>query len=802
MKRLVLLLFAACVTLAVTAQPPAVGTLYVPVVNQQQGKLANATVELLRYVDSSLVKASITDSTGIAVFENMSSGTYLCRISLINYKPYYTAPITFTEDTKLPAVVLQPSTTLLKEVTVSARKPFIQQLPDKTIVNVDASISNTGTTVMEVLEKLPGITMDRNGSISMKGRSGILILIDGKQTYMSGGDLNNMLSSMSSSQIDQIELIDNPSAKYDAAGNAGVINIKTKKIKQNGFNGTATVAYGQGKYPKNNNSLQLNYRTGSFNFFLNYSMNLSQQFMNLYALRTYQNALLEQPTYFKTYGYNHTVRTGMDYSINKKTTAGITLTGMGLERNTRSHATASWMNEQHAIDSVINTNSSNNVDWLNGGINLNLRHNFNSRQTLSVDVDAVGYRNNSYPFFQNNLQAVGGYSDSLRGYVPSRIQIYSGKADYTEQLTDHLNLEAGWKSSHVKTNNRAEYAYNNGGGWADDLGRTNQFLYAESIHAIYANLQHQSLRWTLQGGLRYEYTSYDAEQLGNRIRKDSAFSRTYNNLFPTALISYKADTAHSFTFTAGRRIDRPFFQKLNPFIFVLNKYTYERGNPYYLPQYTWNVELSHQYKEWLTTGVTYSHTKDYFSQIFLTDSNQTMIYTEGNVGRMQNFGVSVSVQWSPLSWWSFSAATVFNHKKIKGFVWNTYNADISQVTMNLNNQFHFKKGWDAELSGFYISRNQNDLQEVLDPTGQVAAGVSKQVLKSKGTFKLTVRDIFYTQAMQGLTSFKEAQEYFKLTRDSRVATLSFTYRFGKMAKAAGRRSGGAADEIQRVGAGG
>jgi iron complex outermembrane receptor protein len=306
----------------------------------------------------------------------------------------------------------------------------------------------------------------------------------------------------------------------------------------------------------------------------------------------------------------------------------------------------------------------------------------------------------------------------------------------------------------------------------------------------------------LQGGLRYEYTTYDANQLGNRIRKDSAFSRHYHNLFPNVLISYKADTLHQFSMSAGRRIDRPLFQKLNPFLFVLNKYTYERGNPYYLPQYTWNFELTHQYKELLTTSLSYSHTTDYFSQIFLNDSNQTMIYTEGNVGSLQNIGLSVSVQTECWPWWLLSASMAANHKKIKGFVYNSYTATMAQMTLNINNQFQFKKGWAAELSGFYITRNQNDLQEVLDPTGQVSAGLSKQVFQHKGTLKLTIRDIFYTQAMQGLTSFKQAQEYFKLTRDSRVATIAFTWRFGKPAKGAGRRSaGGAADEIQRVGAG-
>lgn len=808
MKKTIWLLSILLTAIGLSAQPPAMGTITVPVINPQQDKLAHATVELLRSNDSSLVKAAITDSSGIVVFDGIPSGLYICRVSRVNYQPVYTAPFTASE-TILPAVVLQPANGLLKEVTVSARKPFIQHYADKTVVNVDANISNAGTTLMEVLEKLPGVTVDRDGNISLKGRQGVLVLIDGKQTYIGGADLNSLLSSMNSSQVEQIEIMDNPSAKYDAAGNAGIINIKTKKNRQRGFNGNATLAFGQGRYPKNNNSLQLNYRSGAVNLFMNYSMNRNTTFTNLYALRSYYkedntgiHSLLEQPTWFKTRGANHTLRTGIDYNVTKKTTLGLTLMGMALERTTHSTATAHWMNEQRQVDSVVHTNSSNTVDWLNGGVNLNLRHSFNTRQELSADLDMVGYRNNSHPFFHNHLQAPGGYNESLKGYVPSRIQIYSGKADYSERFGNDLRLETGWKTSHVKTNNRAEYFYTQDSVWHEDLGRTNHFLYTETIHAVYANLQKQGTRWTLQGGLRYEYTGYEAEQLGNRIRKDSSFSRSYSNLFPTLFISYKADSLHQLHISAGRRIDRPFFQKLNPFIFVLNKYTYERGNPYYLPQYTWNIELTHQFKDLLTTSLSYAHTKDYFSQIFLTDSNQTMIYTEGNVGSMQNFGLSVSLQWMPLPFWSLSADAVYNHKMIKGFIWNRYTASINQLTLNINNQWQFKKGWGAELSGYYITRHQNDLQEVLDPTGQVSAGISKQVLKNKGTVKLTVRDLFYTQAMQGLTGFKQAQEYFKLTRDSRVATVAFTYRFGKNMKQAGRRSGGATDEMQRVGAGG
>ena len=332
MARNILFAIAIIATHAVFAQPDATQAdkLIVPVVNNQQLAIASATVELLRGKDSILIKAGITDSLGIVIFQQITSGIYLLRISSVNYTSLYTKliPLPLNEQNgQLPAIILEPASASLQEVTILSKKPFIQQLPGKTIINVDAGITNAGTTAMEVLEKSPGVTVDKNGNISLKGRSGILIMIDNKPSYVSGTDLVNMLNSMSSTQIDVIELITNPSAQYDASGNAGIINIKTKKNKQKGFNGTVSTAYGQGRYYKNNNSLLLNYRNGKWNFFLNYSMNANKGFTDMYALRSYYkedrktiDALLDQPSWFTGEGKNHTLRAGADYFISKKTT--------------------------------------------------------------------------------------------------------------------------------------------------------------------------------------------------------------------------------------------------------------------------------------------------------------------------------------------------------------------------------------------------------------------------------------------------------------------------------------------------
>ncbi len=803
------LLFCAAVFTSWAATAQGAAGISVTLNNASGEPLPAATAALLN-PDSSIVALALSDKEGKVFFGNAITGTYRIRITATGYAAHFTPFFSYTanEPLQLSALTIVPDTRTMQEVTVTARKPLIELQPGKTVVNVDAGITNTGTSVMEALEKMPGITVDKDGNISLKGRSGVLVLIDGKQTYLGASELATMLQGMSSNSVSQVELMDIPPARLDAAGNAGVINIKTKKTRQQGFNGNISLAAGQGFYPKFNNSLLLNYRSGKWNFSFNYTLNKVQQFMRLYALRRYFEpdghtvaSMLEQPTFFGGRNTTHTLRSGADYAWSKKTTVGLLLTGTHLKRTSGGTNNAVWMNAAGVQDSVIQTESRNNNQFQTGGINLNLRHQFNAKHELSADVDALRYRLDAEQFFENRLLFPRTYREASRAEIPSGINIFSAKADYTAQLHG-LRLEGGWKSAHIDTDNEARYQVHNGGNWTEDLGRSNHFLYTENIHALYGGAQTKRGRWDLQAGLRYELTHYDARQLGNAAQKDSSFSRTYDGLFPTLLASVDADSVHRFSFSAGRRIDRPAFQKLNPFLVIINKYTFQQGNPYYRPQYTWNWSVEHQYKGKLITGLSYSRTSDYFAQIFPVKENGIILYTEGNLDLLQVWGLSASVQLAPAKWWSLNAQGVFNYKKLEGFVGTQLKRDISQVSLNMNNQFKLGKGWSGELTGFYTSRSQHDIQEIVDPSGQLSAGIAKMVLKEKGTLKLAVRDMLYTQWMKGNTYFQQADEYFKLTRDTRVATINFTYRFGKAIKNSRRGSSAADDEKARVGTGG
>lgn len=784
-------------------------TIQVVVMDDQKNVLAGSTVYLLDR-DSVIISTAAADASGGLMFTNLTVGKYRVRATRTGFEDGYSTWIDLENDTSSSqTITLRSKSELMKDVTIVGKKQPIQFLPDKTVIHPEASIGTAGSSVMEVLERSPGITVGKDGSIIMKGKPAVTVLIDGKPTQLSGSDLQSYLSGINASQVDVIELIENPGAKYDASGNAGIINIKLKSNRQKGFNGSMSLSLGQGNYSKTNNSLNLNYRNGKVNLFLNYGMRLSREEMNMHTLRKYFNskyedsALLKQPNVNRSLINAHNMKVGLDFFASNKTTFGLAFTGGVFNRNARTFAAIDWMDPQYNIDSSINTWGTNNTYFKRGGVNLNGRHKIDERSEISADLDYVRFDIKGNQNFQTQLAVPGSEILATKGTIPSALEIVTLKADYSKRFSQYT-FETGLKTAINKTDNLANYYSFHNNRWEPDLSRSNHFLYNERISAVYASVDAEKNKWHWQAGLRYEVTSYKAHQLGNAVVKDSAFKRNYGSLFPTAFVSYQADSNNTFTFRIGRRIDRPVFQTLNPFVITLNKYTYETGNPFIKPQYTWTVELLHTYKQMLTTQLSYSYLRDYFSQIFILDDDpgnvnkNIMLYTRGNVGSFKNYGISETFQSPVTKWWNITASAIFNHKIIKGFVWAPLEARISQLNVSLNNQFQFGKGWAAEIGGYYQTRSQIDLQEWLTPQGELNLGVSKQILNNKGTLRLTVRDITYFQNYSGYSTFENAYEPFDIKWDTRVVRLNFSWRFGKAMKAVKRSEGGAADEINRV----
>ena len=770
-----------------------------------------ASVSLLKAKDSSLVKIAITDKEGNFIIENVKDGAYLVLATSTGHSKTYSNVFTISTDQVTANVgILQliPAEKNLKEVTVVSKKPFIERKADRTVLNVEASISNTGSTALEVLEKAPGVTVDKDGNISLKGKQGVMIMVDGKPTYLSGPELTNMLRNMSSNQLDQIEIMTNPSAKYDASGRSGIINIKTKKNKQKGFNGSASTAYSQGIYSRTSNSLNLNYKNGKVNLFSTLSANYRNNYQELDIYRRYTNtdkttkAIFEQNSFETRHNGNYNAKLGADFYLSKKTTIGIVLSGITNPRAQNGENTSFLKSNTGTVDSIVQAINSEHSKWRNGSINFNLRHVFDSTgRELTVDADYLRYDATKDQRFNNTSytpQWALKTSDILLGELPSAIKIYSAKMDYTHPLKKGAKIEAGLKSSFVETDNTAGYYNLIGNVKSPDYDKTNRFDYKENINAAYINFNKEMKKWSIQTGLRLENTNYEGNQFGNPTKADSAFKNSYTSLFPTLFVGYNPTEKNQFSFSYGRRINRPDYEDLNPFLFFLDKYTYGAGNPFLKPMYSHVLEASHTYKQFLTTTLNYSYTKDMFSEIFRQKDFATIV-SQGNYGLMNDASVSVNAQIPVEKVWDVNIYTEAKYNRFKGILYGD-DVDVHATTflVNVNNQFKFKKGWSAEVSGWYRTKGIEG-QILIKSLGQLTTGVQKQVLKNKGTLKLNINDVLNSRNPRGEINFQNTEASFRQHQDNRTANLSFSYRFGKPIKGIQKRkTGGAGTEQNRV----
>ena len=410
------------------------------ILDEQKNPLPGSTVHLLNK-DSVAVYTGVANASGSIEFMDLNSGKYRVRASQAGYENGYSTWVDLEKNTSFSdIVVLKAKSRELKTVTVVSKKPPIQFLPDKTVINPEANITNAGATIMDVLEKSPGITVARDGNIIMKGKPAVTVLIDGKPTQLSGADLQAYLSGISASQVDVIELIENPGAKYDASGNAGIINIKLKSNKLKGFNGSMNLSAGQGIYSKTGNSLNLNYRNGKINWFMNYGMRANREMMELYTLRKYfdinkeDSALLEQPNISRTRITGHNLKTGFDFFVNNKTTLGLVFNGGIFDRKANAFAAIDWMGPDYQIDSSINTWGQNNVEFKRAGVNLNGKHKINEHSELTADIDYVRFTIHSDQNYQTQLSTSGSNIEATKGNFPSKLDIITAKVDYSRRF--------------------------------------------------------------------------------------------------------------------------------------------------------------------------------------------------------------------------------------------------------------------------------------------------------------------------------------------------------------------------------
>lgn len=781
--------------------------------------LNGVSVSLLKAKDSALVKVAVSDKSGRFEFDNIKEGQYLITYTSVGFEKKVTPVFDLTTggSVQMPTVTLQEAAKGLSGVTVQSRRPLVENKIDKMVVNVDASPTNAGSNALEVLEKSPGISVDRDGNISIKGKQGIIVLIDGKQTYLSGQDLANLLRNMPANQLDQIEIMTQPSAKFDASGNSGILNLRTKKSLTKGFNGTINLSYVQGRYPKSPNSFSFNYRTGKINLFSNLSYSYWSGFNDQHLTRNIGKTQFDQQADQKHHGHNYSARVGLDYSIDKKTTVGFLVNGIYNPRRWENNGKTNFINRNtNTIDSFSTVQTINKDTWQNYGANINFRRLLNTEgREITADFDRIQYDTKSdqtsdnYTYFPNGQLTNNPETPFLlKGNLPAQIIIYSGKVDYVHPLTKESKFEAGVKSSNVTTDNDANYTlfYNPESKWIVDNSRSNRFKYQENINAAYINYSRQIKKWGIQTGLRLENTISKGHQFGNAIEPDSSFKKNYTQLFPTAYVSYALNDNNQFGFSYGRRIERPNYQDMNPFRYLLDQYTYRQGNPNLTPQFTHNIELSHNYRKALNTTLSFTSTTDILNDILRQNEETNVTYQiKENLAKRQTLGLSVSYNAPITKWWTTSIFLNVNNSHYTG-VANKEPLDVTLTSFmgNASQQFRFAKTWSAEVNGFYRTAAQETGMFLIRPMGVVSFGFGKQILKNQGSLKLNVYDPFYIQQAKVIIKHGDIDAVVLNKWDNRRVGINFTYRFskGQNIQPQRRRASSAQEEQNRVGGNG
>jgi len=781
-------------------------------VKDEKGKAqAAATVMLQKAKDSSLVKTEVTNSEGNYEFVNMAEGSYFIRVSSLGHAISSSAAFTVADGkiAEVPAIALQVAAKDLGSVTVRATKPLVEMKADKMVINVENSINATGSNAMELLQKSPGVVVDKDDNISVKGKTGVRIYIDGRPSQMDNKDLAALLRSMNSADIESIEFITNPSAKYDASGNAGIINIKLKKNKLVGFNGNVSAGMMFGLTPKTMNSLSLNYRNKTANFFGNYSNNfgINQNDMNFNR----QQADSVFDTRSKMWGNNktHNFKAGADFFVSKKSTIGFIVTG----NLTDGKRTSDSKTPISAISTGILTRTllaQNTIPTTRQNLNFNGNYKYadTSGHELNVDVDYGTFRGRTSSYQPNTYKYVNGSSIQtiFKNNTPIDIDIFTIKADYEQRLGSG-KLGYGGKYSNVKTKNTFDFWDVINGADKFNTDRSNRFAYKENVNALYVNYNRAyGQKWTLQAGLRMENTQSEGNLASYKTAKpEDNVKRNYTDFFPSAAISFAANQNNTFGVTYSRRIQRPSYQDLNPFENKIDELTYQKGNAFLKPQYANSFEISHVYKYRLTTTLGFTHIKDLITQLTDTAEKTKSFIINRNLANQDIISLNIGSPIPVAKWWNAYLNVNTNYSMYKATFDDGKTIDLNVLNYSLygQNTFNIAKGLTGEISGWLSGPGIWGGTFKTKTMGGMDIGLQKLVLQDKGTIKISYTDALQTMRWRAVSRFAGTVFTGNGGWESNQFRINFSYRFGKSTvKSARQRNTGIEDENKRLNSGG
>ncbi|MGL4629705.1 MAG: TonB-dependent receptor domain-containing protein [Leadbetterella sp.] len=799
MRRVLLSLIAFTFSHIIHAQTTISGT----VVDSKERPLEFVNLFVYTKQDSVFILSDFTDANGKFKI-NIKSGEYYVLAQLIGYQKYKSASF-IVEDKEiiLPNVVLQNLEKQMDEVVITAKKPFLEQRLDMLVVNVASSPSSAGSSGLDILKKIPGLVVV-NDRISIAGKNSVMILINGRSTQYT--DINQVLSDLPANSIEKIEVIKNPSAKYDAAGSS-VLNIVLSKDANLGTNGSINI---NGRYGSFNNSitntptrdpfygiygtLSLNHRKGKINVYGTMSVGQRTSFQYVRLSRVIGDTIFRNTNYSPLFANSINPKLGFDYFISKKTTLGVLYTGYGRKGDSQIRGnTQIYGVQSDRLAREIQNQNADSLDRQNHNFNVNLKHSFDTTgKEINLDLDYVNYK----LFNQSSIQNTENNKDNrVFQRLDNPVQFYTVKVDYTHPMSQKFKFETGFKLSYADIDNQLQFVENG----KKDLARSNRFGYKENINAAYVSvLGTPTKKWEYQVGLRMEQTiSKGRDSIQNKLVVD----RNYAQLFPNIFVSYKFNKHLALTPSYTKRIDRPSYQQQNPFERQLDQFTFTRGNPFLRPQISreYKIQLSFDNQPFAAVG--YNQTDDVIvgnapEQDAITKKTFT---TAQNLATYNNFFVEMNF---PIKY----------KKIIDGFggnqlVMNQYSANylgeqfdvkrfnyIAYVNFNVN----LPKKVGLEVNGFFMSRSQQEFL-VLDKFGYLSFGVNRKFLDNKLKLNASFQDPFYFQQQTGVIKFQEIDIDYFSRENSRVVRLGLSYSFGnEKLKETRKRSTGSASEAKRI----
>ena len=778
-----------------------------PVLDPAGAAVEFATITLHRATDSTVVKSEFSDAKGTFTLRAPAGGRYLVSAAQVGYERYWSAPFELpATGLVLPPVALRTSAaTVLQEVTVLGQKPLFEHQADRTIVNVENSPLAAGNTALDVLVRAPGVTVDGSDNLALRGKQGLLVLIDGKRQPMTGTELADYLRTLPAEQLATIELITNPPATYDAQGTAGVIAINLRKDQRQGANGSVSLGYGRGVYGRLTTGATLNYRRKKTTAYGSYTYADRSTYLRLTSHRVFfdqgqATGGSNQEDYTATRTLAHNWKVGADYAFTSRTTLGAALTGQA------AHSTGPGTNAVALLDADGTTNGTltsaayRNASTPNLAANLNLRHAFadsSNSPALTADATYAAYRLSRQQGLAA-LRAAGSAAPTrLTSNQSGRLRLLTGQLDYVQPLARRRLLSGGLKVSWVQSGNDALFQQTTNGLTTLDTAQTNRFRYTETIRAAYLSWQQTGARATWQVGLRGEQTTAQGvQEVGNQ-----RFDRQYGQLFPSASLKYTFSPRHELTLALSRRLDRPGYDQLNPFRIYLNATTYRSGNPALLPQTSYNAEVTHTYRQKYTVGLSYGNTQNPILIVVqpATTTSRFVLARPVNLGAQHYAALTLTVPLTPCNTWSIYNSAVFYYSRFTGeLAGTTLNRAMPSVNLSSTHTLTLGRGWSADLSATYQSPEVYGFI-TSRANGDVTIGAQKSLLKGQGTLKFNVTDLVYTNRNIATSTYDNYVDSFTQSRDSRVATLSFGYRLGSGQVAARRRADGAEEEKRRAG---